>query len=442
MKSDIPDPALFGAQCVAQLTVDDCPHKALDEQDILRALKNPVSKPGNSANRSVFDAVKPGNSVCIVVSDHTRKTAADLVLPVLLKGLQRAGCSSDDMFILFASGIHRHPTADEVGHILGARAADLFRNRIFMHDPDNSSNLVAVGVTRTGHQVRINRRAVEANRLLVIGGVVYHYHAGFGGGRKSIVPGLAARETIAHNHGLTLDPNADRIHPRVAPGILEGNPVAEEMLEAATMCRTDCVVCTVLTPAGKLAAIFAGDMRLSHAAACEAAGRMYRRDLDAPADIVVASAGNASNWIQAHKALFNAHRAVRPDGIVVLLAACPEGLGSEEFRHWMTMPDSAAMFSELRRNPAVLGQTALSTREKARNTILVASLPQDDVVALGMRRAPDPESALRTAVEEMRAARGRPPTCCTMPDALYTVPFVQQPVGLEAKRKVRQAVSP
>ena len=408
------------ATCLGTLTLSHAP-PAMTASDVLASLQRPIWPGPNKP--SVFDVIAPGESVCLVVSDHTRKTAADIVLPVIVRGLTDRGCSADDMFVLIASGIHRHPSREEIGHILGSELADLFGERIFCHDPDDDTCLVHVGTTRRGHRVRVNRRAVEAQRLVLLGAATYHYHAGFGGGRKSLVPGLAARETIAHNHSLTLDPDADRIHPMVRIGNLDGNPVAEEMFEAAALCRPDIIVNSVLTPSGALAGVFSGDLDAAHRAACRLVEDVCRLDIARPADFVIASAGTASNWIQSHKALFNASRAVHEQGRVILIAPCPEGLGDERFRHWIRKPDVGDITRALRRSCEVLGQTALSTRLRGRRAILVTAMPDADRRDLGIETAPDLESAVRKTLDHLRADGREAPAYYTMPQARHTVPF-------------------
>jgi len=422
---NIPAVLVDAATCLGTIA-STCSLPPLTAEDIRRALTHPIW-PGNEA-RTVFDIVKPGESVCLVVSDHTRKAATDLVLPVLLAGLLEKGCVLDDMYIIVASGIHRPPTQKELVAILGPPAARQFEGRVFFHDPDDDDNLVDVGVTRRGCRVRVNRRAVEAERLVLVGSATYHYHAGFGGGRKSLVPGLAARDTIAHSHSLTLDPNEDRINPAAKIGVLEGNPVAEEMLEGAVLCRPDVIINTVLAPGGELVGVFSGELNAAHRVACGLVERVCRVDIAEPADFVVALAGTASNWIQGHKALFNAHRAIRRRGRAILLTPCPEGLGDERFRYWIRKGDIESICKGLRQSSEVLGQTALSTRMLGTRTVLVTSMPRTDINDLGITTMPDAESAIRMVLEELiRDSQGRlatrKPSYYLMPEATHTVPF-------------------
>ncbi|MBU4285441.1 MAG: nickel-dependent lactate racemase [Verrucomicrobia bacterium] len=375
------------------------------------------------AGSAVEDCIQPGESVCLVVSDQTRKTALHRILPVLLRRLTGRGCKVSDFFILVATGIHRPPTSVELGNILGAEMGAAFAGRIIFHNPDDESGLIPIGRTRRGHEVRLNRRAVEASRLVLLGAATYHYYAGFGGGRKSLIPGLAGRATIAYNHSLTLDPEQDRIRPGVEIGRLDGNPVSEEMLEGARLHSPDFIINTVLAPDGQLAGVFAGDLDLAHRAACRLVEQIDRVDIRKKADFVVADAGDAGNWIQAHKALFNAARAVQETGRIILLAPCPEGLDNERFRYWVTRPTLAEIYRGLRQSPEVNGQTALSTRLRGARTILVTQLSARDVADLRIATAPDLGKAVRLTLDELARAGIKLPTYYLMPGAMAVVPF-------------------
>lgn len=391
------------------------------DADIAHALTHPLWPDGRTG--SLFDGMMPGERTCLVVSDQTRKTCVHRILPLLISTLKRRGFDLKDCFILVATGIHRPPTTEEIRSILGLEAASQFEGRIFSHEPDREDQLSEVGTTRSGHPVRINSLAVKADRLILLGAATYHYHAGFGGGRKSIVPGLAARATIAYNHSLTLDPQADRIRPGVDIGRMIGNPVAEEMLESARFCDPDFIVNTVLTPDGKLAGVFAGDLELAHQAACRLVEIIDRLPIPQAADFVIASAGQAANWIQSHKALFNAHRAIRPGGRIILWAPCPEGLGNDRFRHWVTRPTLKDIYDGLRQHPEVNGQTALSTRARGERALLITTLSKADCQDLRLRTAPDMPAAIRTTLAALAAEGVTRPTYYVMPEALSLAPF-------------------
>ena len=296
----------------------------------------------------------------------------------------------------------------------------MFDGRITCHDPD-ADDLADVGTTPMGFRVRVNRRIVECDKLVLTGTATYHYHAGFGGGRKSLVPGCASRETIAYNHSLSLDPVYDRTRPGVEIGRLDGNPVSEEMLAGAKLCKPDLIINSVLSDDGKLVGLFAGGLEDAHRKACALAAKVGRVELGQRADFVIASADGAKNWIQSHKALFNASRAVRSGGWIILDAPAPEGLGDERFRYWVTRPALSDIYRELRQSVEVLGQTALSTRIRGERCILVTAMPAKDLADLGIRSAPSVEDAVDQVLAELRQASA---TYYLMPHARYTVPFI------------------
>lgn len=395
--------------------------EAVSEQDIERALDF-AFLPGGKRG-PMLAGLKPAGPVCLVVSDHTRETSTDLVLPLLLRRLETIGCGPSDISVLVASGIHRPPGPAEIASILGAESAARLQGRIFIHDADNEAMLEEVGRTKRGNAVRLNKIYVNAALRIVVGAASYHYHAGFGGGRKSIVPGLAARATIAANHSLALDPELDRMHPAAAPGRMDGNPVAEEMMESARLCPPHAIVNTVVAPNHVLAGVFAGDMEAAHAAAVEAVRLHCGAGIEARADFALASAGGALNWIQAHKALVNACAAVKPNGRVILLADCSEGLGDERFRRWMRTKTMSELFAGLRKTPEVLGQTAFSTRTKGGRAILVSAMPAADAVDLGIETAPDIESALDRTLDILAREGVSRPMYYIMPEAKNLFPF-------------------
>jgi len=419
----VPMCLLDQAACLGTL-VSSFHGRPLDRKGIQAALESACFE--NNETKPVYQLIKPGESVCIVVSDHTRRSAADLILPVLLQGLRSRGCSIEDMCILFASGIHRHPTSPEIEKILGPETAREFSGRIFLHNPDDRRELVSVGRIAAGREVFINRKAVEADRLVSIGAAMFHYHAGFGGGRKSIVPGIADRATIAYTHGLTIDPVYDRLRKGVAIGKMDGNPVSEAMFACARLCEPDFIINTVLAPGGKdgkLVGVFAGEMNIAHRKACGLVEKVSRVDISRKADFVIASAGSATNWIQSHKAFYNAHRAVHEKGIVILEAKCPEGIGNERFRYWVRKRDLGEIFAGLRKESEVNGQTALSTCLRAPRTVLVTRLDKADLADLGMRSAKNTAEAARLVMRDLMSAGIESPCYYVIPEALYVVPF-------------------
>jgi nickel-dependent lactate racemase len=210
------------------------------------------------------------------------------------------------------------------------------------------------------------------------------------------------------------------LDPAVRIGVLQGNPVAEDMLEAAQLVPVEGIVNTVLTADGSIAAVFAGDMVAAHDAACAFAQDCFAVSINRKADVVIAASAHTQNFVQTHKALFNAWQALKPGGRVILIAPCGEGLGGKQFEKWLAYETPDAIITALREQSDINGQTALSTREKAPSTVFVTELSPEDVARLGGRKAASLQEAIAVVLSEIGETD---PTCYVMPNAAYTVPI-------------------
>jgi nickel-dependent lactate racemase len=290
---------------------------------VYEALENPI------ASAPLREVVKKGERVAIVVNDITRLTRTDLFLPPIVETLNAAGVPDSDMFIVFALGIHRPQTDEERKLIVGE---EIFRRiRCFDHISTDDSSLVEIGTTSFGNRVEINREVWEADRIILTGEIIYHLIAGYSGGRKSVVPGVAGSRTTTFNHRMIFNPNC-------RSGKLEGNPAHEDLLEAARMADPDFLVNVVLSPDGKLIRVVAGHFEKAHREGCKTVDAMLRAEIDEPYDLVIASAGGFPLDIdlrQAHKGLENACQALRPGGTILFYAECPNGAGHKAFEDYV-----------------------------------------------------------------------------------------------------------
>jgi len=244
--------------------------------EVERALNEPIG------SGSLNEIVKAENKVAIVVDDSTRSVPSRLIIEPLLSKLNSVGVKDDSITIIFACGTHRPVSHEEAIMLLGQEIVS--RIRTLSHDC-RAQDLVYVGTThKHGTKVYVNRAFVEADTKILTGDVCFHYFAGYGGGRKSVVPGVAGEETIKKNHAMLLDSNA-----RV--GVLEGNPVHEDMIEAARLAKVDFVLNIVLNSRGEMVKAFAGDLEQAFLEGVELVNEMYRVTVDRRADIVVVSAG-------------------------------------------------------------------------------------------------------------------------------------------------------
>ena len=267
---------------------------------------------------------------------------------------------------------------------------------------------------------------MQADRVIVTGTVALHYFAGFGGGRKSLVPGVASRETCMATHFAIFNPPEEGgRNPLARTANLDGNPVHQAILEAARMIAPDFLLNTVLTPDKRIAAVFCGDLEAAHLAGCRLAAELYTVPMERPADLAIVSCGGHPkdiNFIQAHKALDYGVQAVRPGGTVILLAACPDGFGNATFFDWFNFEDLDVFEKALRDRYEINGQTAHATLTKARTwrVILVSGFSRGQTERMGMIKADDLDAALQMAYEHLPAN----PEVVVIPDGGSVLPVV------------------
>src|ERR1051325_6848148 len=227
------------------------------------------------------------DSVLIVVSDATRATASAQVVNLLVRRLIQAGVSPARTAVIFATGIHRPVTEKEKVELLTPFIVQ--RLRILQHDAYDRANLITLGKTERGVTVEVNRALKEFSRVFVIGGITFHYFAGFTGGRKSICPGLASAETIEATHTLALDFELGGRKAGVAAGRLDGNAVHEECERVASLVAPAFGINTIVNEDKRVVKLFCGDWRLAHRAACEYYLDQQSVTIPAKRDIVIAS---------------------------------------------------------------------------------------------------------------------------------------------------------
>ena len=383
----------------------------LAPEHVLALLRPQTGEPAGSPAQLVARALdgcgeamarfRPGEKVVIVTSDITRPTGSEIYLPLLVQRLNQAGVRDRDIEIIIALGIHRKQTEAEQRRIVG----ELYRRiKVSDHDCDAPGALVYLGDTARGIPVEVNRSVAEADRLILTGAVTFHYFAGFGGGRKSLLPGVSSRKSCMASHFALLNiGEGSGKNPKAVTGNLEGNPVHEAMLEACAMRPPDFILNSVLTPDKRILAAFAGDWREAHLAGCRFYARAFSYPIPAQADLVVVSCGGFPkdiNLIQAHKSMEYASRALKPGGVMILLAECRDGYGNATFFNWFSYASCGELESALRMRYEINGQTAWSVKEKAERfrILLVSKLPPAEVSAMGMIPAQTPQQALDLAL--------------------------------------------
>lgn len=373
------------------LQPQDSSRQHLTDFEIGQALDSPIESP------PLDDLLAPGDSVLIVTSDATRATASAQITNLLVRRLIQLGISATDIAIIIATGIHRPTTLAEKQELLTPFITQ--RIRVFDHDAFDEQQQVNLGETARGTPVELNRALREFKRVILTGGVGFHYFAGFTGGRKSICPGLASAKTITATHLLALDFENGGRRKGVGTGQLDGNAVHEECDQIATLVSPTLGINTIVDDRGRATNIFAGHWRVSHRTACDQYLAEHSQTIQERRPLVIASCGGYPydiNFIQAHKALEMAAQACEDGGTIILLAECRDGLGRSDFLKWFESSDSANLEARLRDAYEVNGQTAWALMSKAERfrVVVVSELAEADVVRMRMVPARSLEAAL------------------------------------------------
>lgn len=339
-----------------------------------------------------LEDVARGKRVLVIVSDLTRPTGAREFLPGLLRSLEGASV----VRFLFATGLHRPLDDRDKAAIVGDEILSAYP--MLDHEPESGNTYV--GDTSFGNRVEIDSQVLEHDLIVLTGAIGFHYFAGFSGGRKSLLPGVASRASIEFNHLLVLNRSAPGRNPDVRVASMEGNPVHQDMVEGAQLVDRELFVYnTILDSRGRISRAYCGDWQQAHRLGAD--DYMSHGSVQIPElrNFAVVSCGGFPrdiNMIQAHKALEFARYAVRPGGTIILLAECREGAGHPTFFPWFRYTDLAEFERELRSGYQVYGQTAYSLLSKTRQfrIICVSALPEDDIRKMGMEPAPDLDAAM------------------------------------------------
>jgi nickel-dependent lactate racemase len=393
------------------------PKEAVGVSDPIEEVKRALSEPIGS--KRLNEISHAGQKVVIVVDDATRDAPTKLMIPPVLAELNSVGVKDKDITVIFGCGTHRAVTLKEASRLLGKEV--LNRVKIISHDC-KVEDLVYIGKTKShGTKIKVNRIFAEADLRILLGDVGFHYYAGYGGGRKSVMPAISCSETIQQNHAMLL-------HSKARTGILEGNPIHEDMTEGARLARVDFILNVVTNSNGKIVKAFAGDLDEAFKEAVKLVDDLYRVIIDRRADIIVVSAGGYpgdTNLYQAYKGLDNALEAVKRNGVIILVAECPEGHGNQVFYEWMMrFGELKKVEREIKRHFIMGGHKAYYLLKALKNhtIILVSSLPDyyaSEVFKLKTSRA------INDAFKEALKISGSASKVWVMPYGNHTLPLVE-----------------
>lgn len=316
------------------------------------------------ASQPLQKVVRKGDKVAVIVSDVTRLVRTAEFLPVIISEINAAGVPDEDITIIVATGTHRAHTHDEDIAVCGKDIVK--RIKIHQHDSRNNEELTDLGVTSFGTPILIDSYVAEADKVIITGAVSLHPMAGFGGGRKAVMPGVSGHATIMHNHAIALAPKVgDGCNPLCETGLLEGNPLHEDMVEVTKKLDPAFLVNMVFTPEGKLHEVVAGHWYKAWKKAVRILLLWLAYLLKELADVVFASAGGSPkdmNLYQSCKAHMNAVFAVKKGGIMILTLECPDIKEPAIFTDWFSKSDVLQFEKDVRADFSIPAFVAFKTR--------------------------------------------------------------------------------
>lgn len=386
---------------------------------IREALRNPIASP------PLRELVRPSDTVGIVFNDITRPTPTSLILPVLREALP----VRDAQIILFnATGAHRRNTDAELRAMLGEET--VARYRIVQHDAADRDAHALIGVTSSGNSIWIEKAFLECDVKVLTGFIEPHFFAGFSGGGKAIMPGLASLETVQRNHCAA---NID--HPRARWGITRGNPLWEEISQAAKMAGPTFLLNVTLNRDKQITRVFAGDLTEAHARGCLFVRETAMVAVPSPFDIVIGTNSGYPldlNLYQAVKGMSAAAQIVKPGGSIIIAAECSDGIPEhgEYGRLLSEAADPSSLLATLRspgfsRRDGWQAHVQALISQRAEVYVYSRCLADAEITRALLK----PCRSIETTVRRLRKRYGPDASICVLPEGPQTIPFLAEVGG-------------
>lgn len=380
-----------------------------EDQAIIEAIANPINA------RNFKDFLADAKQVLVIVNDATRPTPTQKVLDVIFDDLGKTQYN-----FIIATGAHRGPTEEEYLQIFGPYYEKI-KGRIIVHDARKKEDLVFLGTSSNGTQMYVNKAAAAADKFIIISSVEPHYFAGYTGGRKSFLPGIAGFETIEQNHKLALLPEARALS-------LTGNPVHEDMMDAIKTVKQEIFsIMTVLDKHHNVYATCAGHIHDSFHAAIDKANEVFAAPLEEKADIVVSVVKFPQDidLYQAQKGIDNAKLALKKNGIMILVAKCRDNIGGKAFADLLGSCDTPKAALDKIEQGYVLGYHKAAKMAEIglwAQMWAVTDVAPEVISKLFIT----PFSDLQTAIDKALEEKGRDASVLFLMDGGLTVPLVRK----------------
>jgi len=398
------------------LLAEETPALEDEDRQAAEALANPIGSP------PLADIARPKDKVAIVISDITRPTPNHTVVPWVLNALKEH--PRENITIINGTGSHRPNTDEELAGMLGE---DVFRSvRVVNHDAFDPSALECVGRLASGEKAYLNKEYCRCDLRIVTGFIEPHFFAGFSGGVKGIMPGVAGIDTIMQFHSAGLIG-----HAKSSFGILEDNPVQQMAREVAALCRPHFAVNVTLNSRGRITGIFAGDAVAAHRRGSEAVRKQSMIPCNTPYDIVVTTNSGYPldlNLYQAVKGMTAARQVVRKGGDIICASECREGLPDRgNFADILRMRASPEEILAMINGPGFSMYDQWEAQKLAMIQLwakvhLYSSLPGDAVIDVHL----EPVDTIESTLEQLTAAHGRQAAIAVLPQGPQTIPYLSR----------------
>ena len=394
----------------------EMPALASVEGELERVLRYPISSP------SLGDLLKGAGRILLIVPDNTRAFPSRRIIPHLLNYVERAN-SMAEVRILVATGLHREVGRDELRRMLGEDVLEKYE--VINHRASDDEQVVKLDAkTSYGTPIHVNRLVLESDIVIGAGLIEPHFFAGYSGGRKTILPGVAGREAVFRNHGFKMIDN-----PRSRAGILEGNPIHMDMVEFMRMTRLNFIINVTINDRREVTGIFAGDPVKAHLAGVEFLDRFVKLRVERLVDIVITTNGGFPldrDLYQAVKGMDTAAYAVRDGGVIIIASECRDGLGGHEdfLRIFQGAGSPDEVLENIRRNEPINDQweaQVLARVLKRAKVILVSDYISERLArSFMLERAKTVEEALEMA---FNIVGRRDAEIMAIPEGPYVIPL-------------------
>jgi len=405
----------FGDELLGVLTPSIEAYTPEFEGEVLvkKAMETPIG------SKTLCELAKGKENIVIIASDHTRPVPSKVIIPEMLREIRR-GNPNASITILIATGCHRGTTKQELIDKFGEEIVE--KEKIYIHNCDEREMLVNIGTLPSGGQCEINRMAYEADLLVAEGFIEPHFFAGFSGGRKSVLPGIAGRTTVLANHCSEFIASE-----QARTGVLEGNPIHRDMLWAAKHAKLAFIVNVVLNSEKKPIYAVAGDFEQAHQKGTDFIASLCAVDA-IPADIVISTNGGYpldQNMYQAVKGMTAAEATVKEGGVIIMLASSDDGIGGDHFYHQLAdekdIHITMQTFLDRKRDETVPDQwqSQILLRILSKASVIYISNMSDDVVEqMHMIPAASIEDAILKAKQVLAKEN---PSITAIPDGISVI---------------------